>query len=73
VIAVIKYKMSIFAIFILDPLAGSSNIEDEYWSRYVEIVPAVKEGKVDEEDSIPCENCGSLFPISCLELHEVLI
>jgi hypothetical protein len=73
VIAVIKYKMSIFAIFILDPLAGSSNIEDEYWSRYVEIVPAVKECKVDEEDSIPCENCGSLFPISCLELHEVLI
>jgi hypothetical protein len=45
--------------------------EEHYWSRYV--APAVKEGMVDEEDSIPCENCGSLFPISCLELHEVLI
>ncbi|XP_046442034.1 TRAF-type zinc finger domain-containing protein 1-like isoform X2 [Daphnia pulex] len=43
--------------------------EEHYWSRYV--APAVKEGIVDEEDSIPCGNCGSLFPISCLELHEI--
>ena len=24
-----------------------------------------------EEDALPCEFCGNLFPVSCLELHEV--
>lgn len=50
---------------------GSSNKDEEYWSRYVVASPNTEESMVKEEDSIPCELCGIPFPISCLELHEI--
>lgn len=45
--------------------------EGEYWSRYSKT--ALKDdGDPDEDEAcIPCEICGILFPISCVELHEV--
>ena len=45
--------------------------EDDYWSRCSATARGGEETIQYEENAIPCELCGELFPFSCLELHEV--
>ena len=48
--------------------------DEKYWSRYTDATSNVKDSSTAEEEAcIPCENCGILFPISCIELHEVTL
>lgn len=53
-------------------VVGLCDVDDDYWSRYTVVPPTTEESMVDEEASIPCEICENLFPMSCLELHQVL-
>lgn len=45
--------------------------DDDYWSKYSAVAVGGDESNQDEEDSIPCEVCGTRFPFSCIELHEL--
>ncbi|KAI9562377.1 TRAF-type zinc finger domain-containing protein 1 [Daphnia sinensis] len=51
--------------------ASPYGVDSDYWSQYTAAAPAAEQEIAIEEISIPCENCGTPFPISSLDIHEI--
>ncbi|XP_057364610.1 TRAF-type zinc finger domain-containing protein 1-like isoform X2 [Daphnia carinata] len=51
--------------------ASPYEVDSDYWSQYTAVASADEEDIAVEEISIPCENCGTPFPISSLDIHEI--
>lgn len=51
--------------------ASTYDVDSDYWSQYTAVASAAEQDIPMEEINIPCENCGTPFPLSSLDIHEV--